>query len=395
MSSVILATESRSLARTIRLAGATDDLLVITPEQIPAGGAQLVALADEPEDVRAVIIDGGGDDGAEERALELAARMESSHPHVNFVLVTPRGDEIALRALRSGVRDLLAPDASVEDVRWVVHRVTEAAGAAGGAAAAESFAGRVIAVASPKGGVGKTTIATNLAAALAQTSPTGTALVDLDVQFGDVAAALDLDPTYTLADVLSGPVTTDAIALKSLLTQHASGIHVVPGVRSPAEADQVTGRHISQLLDTLKREFRYVILDTAPGLSEQTLAALDHATDLVLVCGLDVPSVRGTRKELEVLEHLDLGPVNIQVVVNMADKGGGLSVADVAATLQRKVDVVLPRNQKVLRSTNSGQPLVLSQPRDPVSRDLTALAGRFAPMLSGVRSGRHRGLVRS
>src|SRR5690606_32365469 len=161
--------------------------------------------------------------------------------------------------------------------------------------------GRVIAVASPKGGVGKTTIATHLAAALAQHSPTGTVLVDLDVQFGDVAAALDLDPTYTLGDVLSGPVATDAIALKSLLTQHESGLYVLPGVRNPAEADHIGTEHISRLLGTLKREFRYVVLDTAPGLHEQTLAALDQATDVVLVCGLDVPSVRGMRKELDLL----------------------------------------------------------------------------------------------
>ncbi|WP_131104178.1 AAA family ATPase [Ornithinimicrobium sufpigmenti] len=394
MSAVILATGSRHLARTIRLAGGDEDLMVIAPDQVPAGAAQLLALAEEPESVRTVILDGAGDAETEERALQMASRMEQSYPHVSVVLVTSRGEEIALRALRSGVRDVLAPDAAVEDVRWAVRRTMESAGALGGRPAqAEPFTGRVITVASPKGGVGKTTIATNLAVALAQHSPTGTVLVDLDVQFGDVAAALSLDPTYTLVDVLTGPVASDAIALKTLLTKHESGLHVVPGVRNPADADQIGTAALSRLLETLKQEFRYVIIDTAPGLTDQTLAALDHATDLVLVSGLDVPSVRGMRKELEVLEELDLEPLRIQVLLNMVEKGGGLSVSDVAATLARRVDVVLPRSPKVLRSTNAGEPIVLSQPRDSVSKDLTALASTFAPLSSGSRGGRHRGLM--
>ncbi|MGC5583565.1 AAA family ATPase [Ornithinimicrobium sp. W1665] len=390
MSTIILATDSRSLSRSIRLAGSDDELMVIARDQIPAGAAQLLALANAPEEVRTVILDGGGDPETEARVLQLSSRMQQSHPQVSIVLVTPRGEEIALRALRSGVRDVLPTEAPVEDVRWVLRRAAESAQAfATGHALGDTFTGRVIAVASPKGGVGKTTIATHLAAVLAQHSPTGTVLVDLDVQFGDVAAALDLEPTYTLGDVLSGPVSTDAIALKSLLTQHASGLYVLPGVRNPAEADNIGTGNISRLLGTLKREFRYVVLDTAPGLHEQTLAALDQATDVVLVCGLDVPSLRGMRKELEVLEELDLEPLNIHVVVNMADKTGGLSVADVAATLGRKVDVVLPRSGKLLRATNAGEPLVLSNPRDPVSKDLSALAGRFAPLGVG-RAGRQQ-----
>ncbi|MGD8149657.1 AAA family ATPase [Ornithinimicrobium sp. Y1694] len=392
MSSVLLATDSRELARKFRLAGG-DDLMVIGRDQIPAGSAQLLALVEDPTAVRTVVVDAGDEDGVGP-ALQLASRLEQSHPHVSFVLVTERPDEVALRAIRSGVRDVLATDASLEDVRWALRRSSETAEALGsGPGQQETFSGRVIAIASPKGGVGKTTIATNVATALAEHSPTGTVLVDLDVQFGDVAAALNLDPTYTLADLLTGPVASDAIALKSVLTKHESGLHVVPGVRNPADADQITAAHITRLLDTLKREFRYVLIDTAPGLSEETLAALDHATDVVLVSGLDVPSVRGMRKELMVLEELDLQPVNIHVLVNMAEKGGGLSVADVTATLGRKVDVVLPRSPKVLRSTNEGVPMVVGQPKDGISKDLAALAARFAPVSSGNDGGRHRGLL--
>lgn len=393
MTEIILATDSRSVARSVRLAGVDDQLMVIGRDQVPAGAAQLLALSEDPDAVRIVVLDGGGDPEHEGRILKLASRMQQSHPRVSAVMVTPRGQELALQALRSGVKDVIAPDASLEDIRWVLRRASDVAEAfVAGPGVTDTFAGRVIAVASPKGGVGKTTIATNVAAALAQQSPTGTVLVDLDVQFGDVAAALDLEPRYTLADLVSGPVTGDAIALKSLLTRHESGLHVVPGVRSPVEADQVGTDHIARLLKTLKREFRYVILDTAPGLSEQTLVALDYATDVVLVCGLDVPSVRGMRKELEVLHELDLESLNIHIVVNMADRAGGLSVADVTATLGRKVDVAIPRSPKMLRATNAGEPLVLSAPRDAVSRDLIGLATRFAPLPTAAQDRSLRGV---
>src|SRR5690606_34103524 len=128
------------------------------------------------------------------------------YPAVSMLLVSGRTEELGLSALRSGVRDLLKPDSEVEEIRWSIRRAVEAAVTrALVAPVAEGFTGRVVTVASPKGGVGKTTLATNLGVALTQQSPQGTVLIDLDVQFGDVAAALDLDPTYTLGDVLHGP----------------------------------------------------------------------------------------------------------------------------------------------------------------------------------------------
>ena len=132
------------------------------------------------------------------------------------------------------------------------------------------------------------------------------------------------------------------MVLKTFLTQHPSGLYAVCGAESPAAGDTVRGEDVTRLLAMLAREFRYVVVDTAPGLSEQTLAALDRATDVVMLTSMDVPGVRGLRKELDVLRELCMIPAGRHVVMNFADPKGGLSVRDVETTIGTGVDVVLP-----------------------------------------------------
>ncbi len=379
MSSVILASASTDLTRRVRLASG-DNLFVLAPEQVPTGPAQLLGLSNGTGPVQAIMLDVTGTASAAD-SLSLAQRFQDQFPTIAVLLVTEQAQALGLPALRAGVRDLIGPDLSVEELRFVLRRAIENATAAAGSASTEPAAvGRVITIASPKGGVGKTTLATNLAVGLAHQSPNGTVLVDLDVQFGDVSAALDLDPTYTLADVVLGPGLRDVTGLKTLLTTHRTGLHVLNGVKSPVEADQITAEHVSTIIGLLKSEFRYVIIDTAPGMGPHTLAALDHTTDLVLTGSLDVPSVRGLRKEIELLEELELPPATRHVVLNMVERGGGLTLADVEATIGRAVDFAIPRSGKVIASTNRGRPLLEDPGRDKVRKDLQQLVARFSPI---------------
>jgi pilus assembly protein CpaE len=251
------------------------------------------------------------------------------------------------------------------------------------------YTGRVITVASPKGGVGKTTVASNLAIGLTASAPQSTVLVDLDVQFGDVASALGLVPEYALPDVVHGPAVEDTMVLKTFLTQHPSGLYAVCGAESPAAGDTVTAADVSRLLTSLSREFRYVVVDTAPGLSEQTLAALDRATDVVMLSSMDVPGVRGLRKELDVLRELCMIPAGRHVVMNFADAKGGLSVRDVETAIGTGVDVVVPRSAAVPPTTNQGVPILASGRRDPAVKELRRLVARFAATPI-VRPGRYR-----
>lgn len=252
---------------------------------------------------------------------------------------------------------------------------------------------RVIAVVSAKGGVGKTTIATNLAVGLAKEAPLGVVLVDADVQFGDVATALSLAPSRTLPDLVSGVVPNDTMVLKTYLTPHPSGFYVVCGAETPDEGDRVTGEQLGNLIAQLARVFPYVIIDTSPGLGDHALAALELATDAVMVCDMSVPSIRGLRKELSILVDIGIMPASRHIVLNFGDNSSGMSVRDVEETIGVPVDIAIRRSNRVALSTNRGLPLLAEGARSPATGAFTALVRRFDPTTSSKAGRRHRRVV--
>ena len=161
---------------------------------------------------------------------------------------------------------------------------------------------KVIVVVSPKGGSGKTAVSSNLAVALAQRHPGRVVAVDLDVQFGDLGTALSLTPEHTLAQ-LARASQIDATTVKLHLTPSEHGLFVLAGAHDPVDADSIGHAHVSAVLPLLAQNFDYVIVDTPAGLDERTLAALECATDLLLVSSLDVTSIRSLRKALDALDH--------------------------------------------------------------------------------------------
>ena len=232
---------------------------------------------------------------------------------------------------------------------------------------------KIIAVANQKGGVGKTSIATNLAVALAQQSPMEVVLVDLDLQFGDVSTVLDLRPSHTLEDAF-GPGARDNLLLKTYLTVHTAGFFVLCGAESPAANDHVTSEQVTALVRQLQEQFRYVVVDTAAGLDEATLGALEASDDAVLVSTMDIACLRSVRKEVELLSELAILPASRHVVLNFADKQSGLKVKDVEAMLGLPVDVVMPRAKEVPVASNKGVPLVVSSRSNPFVKSVKALA---------------------
>jgi pilus assembly protein CpaE len=321
-----------------------------------------------------------------QRALDLAAWVDVSGAGTSVVVVGPSDPDLWVAAMRSGVRDVLSPDAGPDDVAAVLSRSAERARALATTVEVGSDH-RVIVVASAKGGVGKTTVSTNLAVGLARSGTGSTVIVDLDLQFGDVASALALVPEYTLPDTVHGAASSDPLVLKTFLTRHPSGLYVVAGSDSPAAGDAVTSEQVARLVDTLRQEFQYVVLDTAPGLSDHTLTVLEKATDLVLLSGADVPGVRGLRKEIDVLTELGLVPDRRHLLLNMWDTESALSMKDIETTIGAPLDLVLPRSSAVPMSTNTGVPLLQAGGRDPVAKGLQTLLGRFLPPAAPARTG--------
>ncbi|WP_138759390.1 AAA family ATPase [Modestobacter altitudinis] len=382
MSNVLTIGLGAELAQRFAAASTTAAHLGVEALDAEGGLAARLAEAGHPQ----VLVFGA--DVPLQRALHLATQLDVSGSGTDVVVVAPSDPDLWVAAMRSGVRDVLGPDAGPDDVAAVLRRCADLARARAQATATEASSDRrVIVVASAKGGVGKTTVSTNLAVGLARSGTGSTVIVDLDLQFGDVASALALVPEYTLPDTVHGAASNDPLVLKTFLTRHPSGLYVVAGSDSPAAGDAVTSEQVAQLVHTLSQEFQYVVLDTAPGLSDHTLTVLEKATDLVLLSGADVPGVRGLRKEIDVLTELDLLPARRHLLLNMWETDAALSMKDIETTIGTPLDLVLPRSSAVPMSTNTGVPLLQTGGRDPVAKGLQTLLSRFLPQAAPARTG--------
>jgi pilus assembly protein CpaE len=315
-------------------------------------------------------------------ALELARAIDHERPDVSTVIVAEPSTGLLQSALHAGARDVISPDTPNNELRAAFERVLDAASARRTIFDAEEEipdAPRVILSMCPKGGAGKTTMATNLALGLARIAPGDAVIVDLDLQFGDVASALGIAPEATFTDAVQSLDKLDATTLKANLAAHSSGLYVLCAPLTPIEADDVTIEQIDKVLTLLIESFKYVVIDTGSGLDEHTIAALDFATDLVLVSATDIPSIRSTQKEIAALRVIGKPEQRWHLVLNRADARTGLTIAAIETAIGINVDVAIPSSRAVPLSLNRGMPVIESDPRAPVSLAMSQLVRRIAP----------------
>ena len=352
----------------------------IASDILPAGPQELFALLNQERPEVLVI----GPDVPADEALRFAKIFEVQQPELSIVLVSEADPSFILHAMRAGIRDILSPSADAAEIRVLLERACQSFATRHrnheSAPAENGSKGLVIGVFSPKGGVGKTTLATNIAIGLGHIAPMSVVIVDLDLQFGDVASGLYLNPEHTVTDAVSPAASQDSLVLKAFLTVHPAGIYALCAPPTPVEADHITPDQVTRLLEQLSKEFQYVVVDTAPGLPEIGLAAMEQCTDVVWVSAMDIPSLRGLRSGLEVLRQLEIMPESRHVVLNMADAKTGLSVQDVESTIGAPVDVSVPRSQAVALSMNRGIPLLQQSKKDPAVKSLKQLVERFNPV---------------
>jgi pilus assembly protein CpaE len=241
---------------------------------------------------------------------------------------------------------------------------------------------KVIAVISPKGGSGKTAVSTNLATALAMRFPGRVAAIDLDVQFGDMCVSLGLHPEHNLAQVATS-AQVDSTTIKLFLTPYDPGLYVLCGARTPAEADVVTHEHVSKVIPLLAADFDYVVVDTPAGLDDRTLAALECATDLLLVSSLDVTSIRSLRKAVEAMDALGVTKSR-HFVLNRADAKVGINPVDAAEAVGWPIEAMIPSSREIPLSMNVGTPIVKLEPRSAVAKQMVQLTNLFAPNVADV-----------
>lgn len=378
MNGIVLAgVDERFLRRLRRTFGPDADDMRTWPGDITGDPAQ---VASELARLGTTVVALGAAAG-EDEALAVAHALDVDHPEVVVILVGRPTPALMSEALRAGIRGVVAPTGTPADLRAAFEDATVAANRRRVALSDVpdlTARRRVITVLSPKGGSGKTTIATNLALGLAQHAGDGVALVDLDLQFGDVATALRLIPEHSMAD-LAHLESLDSTKLKVLLTPHPSGVFALCAADTPAAGEEVTADQAAAAIKQLAADFAFVVVDTPGGLGEHTLSAIEQSSDLVLVAPMDVPGVRGLRKCIDALDELGMTSARRHVVLNRADAKVGLGANDIAKTLGLEIDIYMPSSRDVPVSVNQGTPLLESQPRSPVSRTLVELVDRFLP----------------
>lgn len=300
--------------------------------------------------------------------------------------------DLLLAAMRAGISDFLAKPVKREALLEAFQRVSLLYGRSSSRLRAP---GKIFAFFSPKGGSGCTTICTNLAVMLNRLTGKRTLLVDLDLELGEVALLLGLQPRYSFVDLVQNFHRMDAGLLASYVDQHGSGVHLLSSPLHLADnfraeqAEVVTGDDTRQILHFLRSHYEYIVVDTSKSFSAVTLGVFDQADFVFLVTTVDLPSLRSIQRALPVLKRvLPRGEQQIRLVVNRYNSGNDISLSDIERSLGLKVySTVTNDYQAVIQSLNDGKPLVLDGKSKP-GKDIKALGSELVGLGGKVRSKR-------
>lgn len=354
--------------------GATCPPLTTTVPTLEGLGPRGRALS-EGNGIAIVIVGPGVDTAA---AMALATSLRNGDPRSGVVLIRQRLDTSVLAdALRCGVREALAEHdlallpAAIDRVRHQCERAVRPADAG----IHRAFMTTVF---SAKGGVGKTTVAVNLAVALAQRGER-VVLLDLDLGFGDVAISLGLTPERTLTDAAALGADLDFSALDRILVRHASGVEVLAAPLDPSTAETTPASTVTHCLNALSDRVDHVVIDTPPALDERVLAATDYSDVVALVSSLDVPALKNLRLAMSTLRSIGLSAERQRVVITRSNSHVGVALDEVPAALAHPVSALIPSSSAVPLSINSGVPLLMSTPDHPVSSAIRAFVDDTIP----------------
>jgi Flp pilus assembly CpaE family ATPase len=293
-----------------------------------------------------------------------ALRTVANAPVILAAYGEPNG--IVEMGLRIGAADVLVLPQPPETLMFALRKAAIASVASGDLA-------KVVTVFSPKGGSGKTVLATNLAVA-AQRSGIQTLLIDLDLQFGDAALTLAVPPRATIADLAASSGDIDLDKLRAFVsTDGRASLAVLPAPKRPEEAQIVGQRELQALLDTARRGYGAVVVDTGPLFDAPMLAALDRTDELLLICNPEVTSLKNVRIGLETLDRLGFPRERISIVANRIGAAGAVTRAEIEEALEAVIAFELPDDPAIPAAINRATPIVLGEPTSRFSRAVAAL----------------------
>ncbi len=313
-------------------------------------------------------------------------------PQTAIIILTCQDEgEYLRKAMAAGARDYLTKPPGREELMQTIHRVYELEKKR---RLKQSIVpdpqvdkprdpGKIISVFSAKGGIGGSVIAVNLAVALLRLTQKKTAIIDLNLQFGDVALLFDLTPRRTISDLVGEGDYQEPKILDSYLADHSSGVKILPAPLRPEYAEIVKAEHVEGILAALKNNYDFIIVDTHHLFDDLTLAALDISDFIVMVAALDILTVKNAKLAMEAIQSLHYEPQKVKLVLNHVFIRNNISIKDLETHLILPITNSIPNDEKlVVGSCNQGIPFVTSHPKAPISKAIL----RLGLELSGISS---------
>jgi pilus assembly protein CpaE len=315
------------------------------------------------------------------RALKSIEALAIAAPDVPAVVVSSLADkEYLRRAMVAGARDFVGHPLTQDELAKTISTVVEVERkrrALSNDVLENGQRGELISVFAGKGGVGKTTLATNLAVAMAVETKQKqkVAIVDFDLLLGDVAIMLDVTPERTVSDLVPLIDKLDPELLRSFLHVHSSGVKVLCAPTRVEDGEQLNPERVRRILDVLARTFDYVIVDLPRAFDDRVVTALDMSNLVLLVANYDVPCLKSTRVVLDTLRSWRYSEEKLKLVINHANRTNGFAPGEAEGALDYPVYWKVPSDYAVAGSSNHGKPFVQGQPAAKIAQNLAAFGG--------------------
>ncbi len=333
--------------------------------------------------------------------------IRQKSPYIQIVILSVQGDQNYMRrAMLAGARDFLTKPPSGDELTSAVRRAGEMARVERNKTAQARVApvvtgglpisasamiglsqGKIITVYSPKGGTGCTTLAVNLAIAL-HNEDTRVVLVDGNLQFGDVAVFVNEQGKNTILDIAPRVDELDPDVVEEIMIKHEpSGIRILASPQRPEQAEKVSADQFSKVLNYLRRLYAYVVVDTAPILTDVTLSAIDSSDAIVLVTTQDIPAIKNARLFLDLLQTMGVDREHIVFTMNKFDKRIAITPERVGENLKQEIRAVIPLDERVvIPAVNRGVPFILDNKAQPVGRGVFGLAEAVRTQLASIEA---------
>lgn len=323
--------------------------------------------------------------------IKATEEITYSVPESTVIIMSVQGEqEYIKKAMSAGARDFLNKPFTGDELNRTILKTYEIESKrrefSSITKSNEEIKSTVITVFSTKGGVGKTTIASNLAVGIARSTKKRVALIDLDLQFGDIAIMLNVSVKNTISDLIKDINQLDRELMEDYLVTHFSGVRVLPAPIKPEYAEYITASHLERIVNVLKENYHYIIIDSSASFHETVLSALDQSDKILFVSTLDLPTIKNVKSGLDIMETLHYPKEKIKIILNKASEQFGIKYKDFENTLKHPIWSYIPEDsQTVITSANKGFPFVMTRMETKVAKALMGMCSEITKESSVIK----------